>query len=989
MRLVLQQHGERAAGSSREGGSSSAGTQSPRKRDRQSLPFAELLQQADSILSSFARHQQPLQQICEETLGDISKPSADLVCQLVDGAQCHESLLIPLVDAFLSAHPVGSLRRHRRAYQVICYMLVFLLPEIGNEMFKGFVCMKGAVGIEPPTSGSAGAHLSQHLAYANPVTMQLLLEFVFDEEALRKRVFPRWLELYESDYVEARLLPLLRERARQVEGLLQHLRKEADCSLLSAASKPTASALKAGLEGLKDKRETASNRGGPQPAGRKGDEGDRAPELKPPQRRHTAAVFSPARETTAKAGAPSVPQVGRRSTAACAAACRPERASAPAGSAGAAQTQPEAQDRDRLDPPLEETPPAAETVAVDRTKTSRTVAFSPAAATETVSATECQDAKGLPSVAAAPAAAAAVAPAAAAVAAAPAADTDTAAAATAAAAESANEASVIHTERSAVSAEETGKKIEVKGEAPERADASLERKRQTTVPHPFELSTDKRPTKLAALLQAAEDTFLSLHTFCPRLRPRRSPKLSSKTPSTPVRHTVSSLLRAEKLLLQQEERRPSQEETEAGEEDSKELEAEEARRRVLRLKVQAETARRKALEAAAEQRSRKAAAARSQRQKEIQWLEACRSSEKQRLLLQQERQGTTSREARRRATLALQQDSIPPASRMRAAAAAALVVSKRVKAERLKRDREKMRRAASRASQEGLLKRRVAASHLRGLVAASSVVARMRRAAAVSVSKDFTCSGPLQQLSLDSKCLLEVRLRAELLKRRKRSLKSLKLKETTLQRADAAALRAAARVRSSSLRRDIGTAAAAPAVAGADVAPAAAARDVAAEAGVAAAADSVAAALLEKKQRQWESRAALKQEEIERQISQEYFQSTRQATQQTVRQQLMRGLERAALSRQLMRVAQQEAEETLREQEQKQRRQLRETERQAAAERRHAQQQAFNSAREQAAAFLAENTRQKKERVAAMRAREGRQRSPSIAEGLVDPAYFP
>ncbi|KAL8270739.1 hypothetical protein Esti_005341 [Eimeria stiedai] len=859
MRHLLEQHEERGPGSSKEGGSSFAGTQSAGRRDWHSLPFADLLQQCDSILSSFARHQQPLQQICEETLRDdpllcvlrksnpqpsrdeirkkrsasskdLSRPSADLVCQLVDGAQCHEPLLLPLVDGFLSAHPVGSLRRHRRSYQVICHLLIFLLPEVGNELFKGFV-----------------------FAYANPVTMQLLLEFVFDEEALRQRVLPRWLQLYEQEYIENHVLPQLRKRALQVEVLLLHLRKEADCCLLSAASKalPAASAAKSGTGGVKKSGETAANKGVPQFAARKSDEGDRAPEPKPPQRRHTAAVSSPARET-ARAGASSLLQFGRRRSTAAAAACRPARAPAPVGSAGAAEPQPEAWNRGPLDPSLEETASPAKTV-------SRMMVFASAAETETASATNSQNgAASLPAVA--PAAAAA-------------------AAATAPAVSANNVMEPLLTRR------ETRRACL----SPQLSPLALAS--AAAVPLPFELLTDKRPTKLAALQQAAEDAFLSIHTFCPRLRSRPSLLYFSKRPSRPVRHTVASLLRAERLLLLQVERGRDGKRERGGD---KERESETRREThtnasLARLPCAASffpLFRTRALRAVAEQRSRGAAAARSQRLKEAQWLAAGRSNEKQRLMLQQERQGTTSREARRRVNLALQQ----------------LLLSKRLKAERLKREREGIRREASRASQEIHLKRRVAASRLRGLVTASSVVARMRRAAAVSVSKDATCSGPLQQLSLDSKCLLEVRLRAELLKRKaaeilqckrdsllrakaaraealaekaarvsnllttkqmeaeaqrqKRETKLSKLKETTIQRADAAALRAAA-------------------------------------------------LLLEKKQRQWESRAALKQEELKRQISQEYLQSTRQATQQTVRQQLMRGLERAALSRHLMRVAQQ------------------------------------------------------------------------------------
>lgn len=58
----------------------------------------------------------------------------------------------------------------------------------------------------------------------------------------------------------------------------------------------------------------------------------------------------------------------------------------------------------------------------------------------------------------------------------------------------------------------------------------------------------------------------------------------------------------------------------------------------------------------------------------------------------------------------------------------------------------------------------MAAAQQRELVRASAVIARMAREAEVMMMKDQTTSGPLQDLSLDAKSLLEVRIRAEILK---------------------------------------------------------------------------------------------------------------------------------------------------------------------------------------------------------------------------------
>lgn len=63
---------------------------------------------------------------------------SDLVAHLVEGAERHEPLLLPLVDCFLSANPVGALRRHRRVYQLISFLVIFSLHELGVEVLRNF-----------------------------------------------------------------------------------------------------------------------------------------------------------------------------------------------------------------------------------------------------------------------------------------------------------------------------------------------------------------------------------------------------------------------------------------------------------------------------------------------------------------------------------------------------------------------------------------------------------------------------------------------------------------------------------------------------------------------------------------------------------------------------------------------------------------------------------------------------------------------------------
>ncbi|KAL8424912.1 hypothetical protein Efla_002862 [Eimeria flavescens] len=88
---------------------------------------------------------------------------------------------------------------------------------------------------------------------------------------------------------------------------------------------------------------------------------------------------------------------------------------------------------------------------------------------------------------------------------------------------------------------------------------------------------------------------------------------------------------------------------------------------------------------------------------------------------------------------------------------------------------------SSAASLESALRRRMNVSQQREGEEASLLLARMRLAAALKLKTDPTSSGSLQQLSLDSKTPLEVRLRAALLKRKA---------EETLQQKRASILRA-------------------------------------------------------------------------------------------------------------------------------------------------------------------------------------------------------
>ncbi|OEH73624.1 hypothetical protein cyc_08140 [Cyclospora cayetanensis] len=288
---------------------------------------------------------------------------------------------------------------------------------------------------------------------------------------------------------------------------------------------------------------------------------------------------------------------------------------------------------------------------------------------------------------------------------------------------------------------------------------SAKRSTQCTVSHPFRLRTATRPSKLGVLLREEEERFRAVHIFKPQLS---TSARARRRPHAAVRHTVTSLLRAERLLLLKDARQGTQQRASPFEQtDARTLnllrhtqlcaEAEERKCRVAARRVRDQLSRTQSLRAANESKQRLAVEARLQRQRQLQSGQQCVQipDSKQSLVSAGERSGV--------------RDSLRAKPRL---AMLKLLGRKRLRAEQIKCETYQIRKDLAKLSLESAVKRRVATARLRRLQQASVALAEMKRAAAVRAKKDITSTGTYGPLFLGSMSLLETRIRSQVMKRR-------------------------------------------------------------------------------------------------------------------------------------------------------------------------------------------------------------------------------
>jgi hypothetical protein len=112
----------------------------------------------------------------------------------------------------MERHPVGSSRNDLVIYMIFAYISYFRLEELAIEDFKKLV-------------------MSQ-----DSVKMHTFLQFVFDPDGLRENVREAWMELYDYQYIDEKIIGGVEKNLPTVSDILRNLERKATGKISSAMS---------------------------------------------------------------------------------------------------------------------------------------------------------------------------------------------------------------------------------------------------------------------------------------------------------------------------------------------------------------------------------------------------------------------------------------------------------------------------------------------------------------------------------------------------------------------------------------------------------------------------------------------------------------------------------------------------------------------------------------------------------------------------------
>ncbi|EPR59409.1 hypothetical protein TGGT1_286110 [Toxoplasma gondii GT1] len=138
------------------------------------------------------------------------------------GVLAKAPFLRPAVNALVRHRTTGTQKNEQWLYMVIMYLLVFKIDEIGYQTFAGLVRSCPAL------------------------PMYLLLEFLFNEEALTSAARTGWLRHYDAAYVDQVLVPQTQKHAEPLSGLVESLRNLSMTAAAGSANKTKSNALNRG-----------------------------------------------------------------------------------------------------------------------------------------------------------------------------------------------------------------------------------------------------------------------------------------------------------------------------------------------------------------------------------------------------------------------------------------------------------------------------------------------------------------------------------------------------------------------------------------------------------------------------------------------------------------------------------------------------------------------------------------------------------------------
>ena len=167
----------------------------------------QVLEQCQQLVSSFNPAVMTVDAHAMEQLGDTSAPDAAahkvFIQQVLYGCVRYRKPLKVFLSNFYHDNAGKIIRSDYTLYQILAYLAVFRLDELGFDEFQRFI-------------------LSQE-----PGNMAIFLEYLWNPKNLEGPIRDEWLTIFDREYIEGTLFARLRACTEQVSGLCEALAAKA------------------------------------------------------------------------------------------------------------------------------------------------------------------------------------------------------------------------------------------------------------------------------------------------------------------------------------------------------------------------------------------------------------------------------------------------------------------------------------------------------------------------------------------------------------------------------------------------------------------------------------------------------------------------------------------------------------------------------------------------------------------------------------------
>jgi hypothetical protein len=167
----------------------------------------EVLEQCQQLVSSFNPAVMTVDAHAMEQLGDTSLPDAAphkvFIQQVLYGCVRYRKPLKVFLSNFYHDNGGKIIRSDYTLYQILAYLAVFRLDELGFQEFQRFV------------------------ASQEPGNMHIFLEYLWNPKNLEGPIFDEWLTIFDREYIEGALFARLRACTGDVSALCEELAAKA------------------------------------------------------------------------------------------------------------------------------------------------------------------------------------------------------------------------------------------------------------------------------------------------------------------------------------------------------------------------------------------------------------------------------------------------------------------------------------------------------------------------------------------------------------------------------------------------------------------------------------------------------------------------------------------------------------------------------------------------------------------------------------------